>query len=102
MSSKNPVYSILAGLMVVSVVQHVWYFPQLPERVATHFGIDGQPNDWMSRTAATLLLAAVQLGVPLFLVGVTSLARRMPNSMINIPHKDYWLHPDRRRRRTSP
>ena len=96
MSSKNLAYSILAGLMVVSVVQHVWYFPQLPERVATHFGTDGQPNHWMSRTGSTSLLAGLQLGVPLFLVGVTSLARRLPNSMINIPHKDYWLHPDRR------
>ena len=96
MSSKNLAYSILAGLMVVSVVQHVWYFPQLPDRVATHFGADGRPNDWMSRTGSTLTLAGIQLGVPLFLAGVTSLARRLPNSMINIPHKEYWLHPDRR------
>jgi len=63
MSSKNLAYSILAGLMVVTVVQHVWYFPQLPDRVATHFGADGQLNDWMSRTGSALLLAGIQLGL---------------------------------------
>lgn len=82
--------------MLLSLGQHAWYWPQLPDRVATHFGIDGQPNDWMSRTSSTLMLCGIQLGLPLFLAGVMSLANRLPDSMINIPHREYWLHPDRR------
>jgi hypothetical protein len=37
---------LVACLIVVAIVQNAWYWPQLPQRVATHFGIDGQPNAW--------------------------------------------------------
>ncbi len=83
-------------LIVGVVVQHAWYWPQLPERMATHFGANGHPNDWMSRTAATLLLAGLQIGIPLFLVFVNALAGRLPDSMLNIPNREYWLSPERK------
>lgn len=96
MSSKSLPLTIVAALTIVSMLQHAWYWSQLPERVATHFGVDGQPNDWMSRTSAALMICGFQIGIPLFLIAVTSLASRLPNSMVNIPHRQYWLHPDRR------
>jgi uncharacterized membrane protein len=96
MNSTKTGYLILAGLMLLGVVQHAWYWPQLPERVATHFGVDGKPNDWMSRSASTGLFLALQLGVPVFMLAMTSLAARMPASMVNIPNREYWLHPERR------
>jgi uncharacterized membrane protein len=84
MLSGTRALAILVVLTIVSVVQHAWYWFQLPDRVATHWGIDGQPNDWMTRTGATLTLCGLQIGVPLFLVAVTSLASRLPDSMMNI------------------
>ena len=94
-SAARP-FGILVVLTVVSAVQHAWYWPQLPDRVATHWGFDGQPNGWMTRTGATLTLCGIQIGMPLFLAAVTSLASRLPDSMMNIPNREYWLHPDRR------
>ena len=96
MSSAARPLAILVVLTIVSAVQHAWYWHQLPDRVATHWGIDGQPNDWMTRTGATLTLCGFQIGMPLFLVAVTSLASRLPDSMMNIPNREYWLHPERR------
>ena len=96
MTSKNSAVYFVAFLLVASIAQHAWYWPQLPERVATHFGADGQPNDWMSRTASTLLLAGLQIGVPLFLMLINAISGRLPASMLNIPNKDYWLSPERR------
>ncbi|MEJ7595015.1 MAG: DUF1648 domain-containing protein [Planctomycetaceae bacterium] len=96
MLSATRASAILVLLTIVGAVQHAWYWPQLPDRVATHWGIDGQPNDWMTRTGATLTLCGLQIGVPLFLVAVTTLASRLPDSMVNIPNREYWLHPDRR------
>ena len=96
MNSTKTGYLILAGLMLLGVFQHAWYWPQLPERVATHFGIDGKPNDWMSRSTSTVVFLALQLGVPVFLLAMTSLAARMPVSMVNIPNREYWLHAERR------
>ena len=34
--------------------------------------------------------------MPFLLVAVTLLAARLPASMVNIPNREYWLHPDRR------
>ena len=96
MNSLKTGYLILATLMVFGVFQHAWYWPQLPDQVATHFGVDGQPNDWMSRSASTIVFLMLQLGVPMFLLGITSLAFRMPVSMLNIPNGEYWLQPERR------
>ena len=96
MPSRILPLSILAVLTVVSGLQHAWYWPQLPERVATHFGIDGQPNDWMARTPAVLTLCGLQIGVPLFLIALTSLASCFPDSLMNMPHREYWQNPDRR------
>ena len=95
MESSKVAVALLAVLTVLSAAQHAWYWSQLPDRVATHWGIDGQPNDWMTRTGATVTLCGLQIAVPWFLVAVTSLASRLPHSMINIPNREYWLHPDR-------
>ncbi len=96
MNSLKTGYQMLAMLMVLGVFQHAWYWPQLPDQVATHFGVDGQPDDWMSRSASTTVFLILQLGVPMFLLGITSLAFRMPVSMLNIPNREYWLQPERR------
>ncbi len=86
----------LAALALVAVVQNAWYWASLPNRVATHFGIQGQPDAWMSKAAAISTMLLFQLGMPLFLLGVVALSRRLPTSMVNIPNRDYWLHEDRR------
>ncbi len=43
---------------------------ELPERVATHFGISGEPNGWMNKgpLAAVMVVVAVALGASTILV----------------------------------
>lgn len=41
----------------------IHYAPVLPERVATHFDIAGNPNGWMERTQALLFGPAMALGM---------------------------------------
>lgn len=86
----------LAVLSLAAVGQNFWYWTQLPDRVATHFGINGQPDSWMYRTSATLLMLGVQLGLPSLLVGVGRLISIMPASLINIPNREYWFAAERR------
>lgn len=78
----------------------LWYLAsssaELPDRVATHFGLGGEPNGWMSRQATVTFMRVMGIGLPLLLVGVASLVRILPPSMINIPRRDYWLAPERR------
>ncbi len=87
---------LLTLLIAGSVPQHYYYYTQLPEVVATHFGADGKPNDWMSRLSATLLVGGIQTLLPLFLLGMSWLSGKLPESMLNIPNREYWLRPDKR------
>ena len=72
--------------LALAVQQHA----TLPEKVATHFGANGQANGWMSRDThsafqigTTVFLAAVFAGLALFMP-------RLPDRHINLPHRDYW------------
>ncbi len=87
----------LVVLSLAAVGQNFWYWTLLPDRVATHFDINGQPDSWMHRTNATLLMLGVQLCLLSLLVGVGRLTRVMPASLINIPNREYWFASERRK-----
>ena len=95
MSTERNAYFALTAMAFLAVVQNCWYWPQLPPKVATHFNLEGEADSWMSKEAATIMMIALQLGLPLFLVGITALTSRLPTSLINIPNREYWLHPSR-------
>ena len=42
-------------------------------------------------------MAALLLLFPLFLIGIGLVTSIMPAGSINLPHRDYWLAPERRR-----
>jgi ABC-type Fe3+ transport system permease subunit len=69
---------------------------QLPERVATHFDLRGEPDSWMSRSTHVGLMVATGIGFPGLLVGLCALAGVLPAKLVNIPRRDYWLAPERR------
>lgn len=68
----------------------------LPPMVASHFDAAGQVNGHMPRGAYIAILMLITLGIPLFVVLVSSRALSAPNARINLPNRDYWLAPERR------
>ncbi len=83
-------------LALAAIAQGLWQYSRLPERVAAHFDFSGHANGWMTR--GTFL--GWQVGTLLFLTvlfeGIALLQSRLPADLINIPHRDYWLAPERR------
>lgn len=68
----------------------------LPDRVPMHFDGAGNADSWGSRTEALVLWTV--LGV-VILGGGALLARYATGgdgTWLNLPHKDYWLAPERR------
>lgn len=86
---------VLLGISLAGIVQNIGYAICLPDRVAIHFGWAGQADGWMPRSQAVLVMGLFQIGLPWFLLGVMAVARHFPRRMVNLPHRDYWLHPDR-------
>jgi uncharacterized membrane protein len=74
----------------------VWAtFDQLPERVATHFGLGGAPNGWMTRSGHVKFIMGFTIGLPVFLHLLFVGIRALGGTGCNIPNRQYWLAPGR-------
>ncbi len=94
-SLRAPLLTLVALWVFLAVF--VWTTAdRLPERVATHFGDAGQPNDWMTRSGHVQFLLGMAVGVPVFLHVVFALIRASGGVGCNIPNRDFWLAPERR------
>jgi uncharacterized membrane protein len=72
------------------------HFAALPPVVASHFGVDGAPNGWMSKSVF-LLFTLIPIGVVIIVAFLAPwMTSRMPVELINLPNKDYWLAPERK------
>jgi len=87
---------ILIFLALLFVGQIVYYYPLLPQTMASHFDGNGTPNGWMEKSSFLVLECAIfGLAIVEFL-GLPLLIDRMPDSMVSLPNKEYWLAPERR------
>ena len=87
---------ILAILILVYIGQMFYFYPQLPETIASHFDASGQANGFMTKNS----FFAFETILLVFLTAMFSLIAKwlpkMPDSSVNLPNKDYWLAPERR------
>jgi len=93
---RNLALIVYAILTAVILTHSFYYFFQLPDQVAIHFGPSGRPDAMASSSYLLMfeiiiisITAAIFLGSHL-MIGV------LPVDMINLPNKDYWLAPERR------
>ena len=86
--------TIFLGLFVLSIAHAVYYYPQLPDIVASHFGSAGKPDAWSSRHVfvGIYLFSVIMTG--LIFLGLAYGMRSIPDNLINLPNRDYWLSQD--------
>ncbi|MBK9138155.1 MAG: DUF1648 domain-containing protein [Verrucomicrobia bacterium] len=87
---------ILLGVLVLAAAGDLlWLYPALPEQVATKFNSDGVAKAWGTKAG----FLAVQILAMLLLIGLALAGRflvpRLPGNLINMPHRSYWLAPER-------
>ncbi len=84
-------------LLVVAAALHmIYYYPLLPDRVASHFNGSGRPDGWTSKTTFFLIYAGVVILMAIIQITTRLTLAKTPSSLINLPNKDYWLAPERR------
>jgi len=88
--------SLFVLLASAAAIHFFYLYAQLPEVVASHFDAHGVPNGWQTRTiffaffvGSIVIATVVCFGVPLLIASV-------PATLINLPHKEYWLSPEQR------
>jgi len=88
---------LLGGLVTVAVSQFVCFYPHLPDLVVSHWGPGGKPDGWLNKVAFFWAMAISELGTTSFFVAIMLV---LPNEIAkrwwNLPHKEYWLAPERR------
>jgi hypothetical protein len=67
----------------------------LPPVVASHFIAGGAANGFMPRGTYLRFFTALLVGLPLFIVFVSSVTSVLPARFINLPNREYWLAPER-------
>jgi hypothetical protein len=67
----------------------------LPENVAIHFSIDGEPNGWMSKIRYLVSFGLIGTVTPSFVIVLFYKIKFSDNNIVNIPNKEYWLSPER-------
>lgn len=83
------------GAAALMVAESFYVYPRLPAQVATHFNFNGDANGWTlkhnlagSAGAALAVVAGSLIIMPLAIW-------LMPAAAMNLPHKEYWIDPDR-------
>jgi hypothetical protein len=93
---------LIAPLLALAICYVLFFgyvacsYDDLPAKVASHFDFYGQPNGWMSRETCVGFTVGFGILMPVFIVGTMAGAGKIPVSFINLPHRDYWLAPERR------
>ena len=86
---------IFFALVGLAIIQIAYYYPQMPDVIASHFDGLGAANDWSSRNGFFGLYAAMLL----MLVGIFIYAPRWSEKRarfgMKIPNRDYWLAAER-------
>lgn len=83
------------ALWLVAVADLAAYYPRLPEQVASHFNAAGEPDGWSERSVF-LSSWIITLGLMgLFGPAMTWLIHVIPARFLNLPHREFWLAPER-------
>jgi uncharacterized membrane protein len=94
---KNAVPLVVLGFLCVGYLIFIAGSASLlPDRVAIHFGGGGEANGWMSRSTDLIFASGLGVGLPLFFVVLSLLTGLIPTRFVNLPHREYWLSPERR------
>lgn len=87
---------ILFFLIGVFVSQSVYYYPNLPAEMASHFDASGRPNGYLSKESFFVFESFILLLIILEFTFLPWLIGKMPNRLINMPNRDYWFAAERR------
>ena len=87
---------VSVGLLVISLIQIWGLGVLLPQEVPIHFDWNGDPDRFTSRAGFLWSMTGLVIGTTAFLLFFGWLTPKIPDSMINLPNKEYWLAPERR------
>ncbi|MCX9024482.1 MAG: SdpI family protein [Candidatus Methanoperedens sp.] len=59
---------IIFGIIILSFAVSIYYYPQMPEKVASHWNAEGQVNGYMSKFWGLFLMPVISVGLLLLFI----------------------------------
>jgi len=88
--------TIFVGLAALAAIYFWSIYAQLPDVVASHFNARGVANGWQPKSLFFEFFAGAVAIAAFLAFGVPAIFSKIPTAMINLPHREYWLAPERR------
>jgi uncharacterized membrane protein len=92
---KLPLYIVLF-LFGLAIAQSIYFYPLLPDIVGSHFDVAGKVNGTSSKLGYFIIYFVSLAITSSFTVILPLVFKYLPTSVINLPHREYWLSGDRR------
>jgi uncharacterized membrane protein len=92
---KLPLY-IVMFLFGVAIAQSIYFYPLLPDIVGSHFNAAGKVNGTSSKLGYFIAYFGSLAITSSFTQVLPLILKYIPTSLINLPHREYWLSGDRR------
>ncbi len=94
-NSKYPLL-IYYFVVIISLVIPAFYYYRMPEEIASHFNASGSADGWMNKSTYFLTYYLIMLSIAVMFYVINLFLNRIPEKMINLPNKKYWLDPARK------
>lgn len=88
--------AVFVALVVIAIAQAIFYYPQLPDTIASHFDGAGHPNGWSSKAEFFGVMFGMIALMGVVFLGIPRAISRVPLGWISLPYRDYWLSEERR------
>ncbi|MCD4691127.1 DUF1648 domain-containing protein [bacterium] len=96
MKNATVILLVLLVLLIGGALQFRHYYPLMPDPMATHFGVNMQADAWTAKASFFTIYSLVEIGMLVVLLMPIFFQKRIPTSLINLPHRDYWFAAERR------
>ena len=82
--------------LLLAALQCTYFYPRLPDQVASHFDGAGQADGWSSKPAFFATNLGITLTMAAMFLSIAWIMKKVPDSAINVPNRAYWLAAERR------
>lgn len=94
----NVLFFLIYGLLLVGAMAFILGSSKLlPPVIASHFNAQGTANGFMPRTIYTHFILLVTVIAPSVIVVISTVLPNIAPDRVNLPHREYWLDPARRK-----
>jgi uncharacterized membrane protein len=85
---------IFVLLVLYAAIRFSYYYPRLPDVMASHFNGRGVPNGWQTKSGFFTVFVGVSVLVSVIGFGIPRIIAVLPAQLMNLPNKQYWLAPE--------